>query len=61
MMAMTSQIRSLILKECSTGQIREAACQEGMRSLSEDGWRLVGEGVTTINEILRVSKNESSD
>ncbi|HPP02645.1 MAG TPA: GspE/PulE family protein [bacterium] len=61
MMAMTSQIRSLILKECSTGQIREAACQEGMRSLSEDGWRLVGEGVTTINEILRVSKNESND
>lgn len=61
MMGMNAGMRELILKEASSGEIRETARRQGMRTLSEDGWRLVGQGVTTINEILRVTKNEFSE
>jgi general secretion pathway protein E/type IV pilus assembly protein PilB len=51
----SSEIRQLILKNSSTDLIREAACRAGMTTLSEDGRRLVAEGVTTIEEILSVT------
>jgi general secretion pathway protein E/type IV pilus assembly protein PilB len=63
-------IRQLILKSASTDQIRDAAHQAGMRTLAEDGWRLVRLGITTVDEVLsvttakevaRTTKNESLD
>jgi general secretion pathway protein E/type IV pilus assembly protein PilB len=54
-----NEIRQRILKNCSSDQIREAACRAGMRTLSEDGWRLVRLGVTTPEEVLRVTKDQS--
>ncbi|HRR31755.1 MAG TPA: GspE/PulE family protein, partial [Candidatus Sumerlaeia bacterium] len=57
MLIMNENICRLVLESRSTGEIREAARLEGMRSLSEDGWRLVSEGVTTIDEVLRVTKD----
>ena len=54
-----NEIRQLILKNSSSDQLREAARRGGMRTLSEDGWRLVREGVTTPEEILRVTKDQS--
>src|SRR6185436_7030005 len=51
----SNEIRQLILRNASTDLIREAACRNGMRTLSEDGRRLVEEGVTTIEEILSVT------
>ena len=32
-----------------------AARQAGMRTLAEDGWRLVRQGITTVEEILSVT------
>jgi hypothetical protein len=29
-----------------------------MKSLREDGWRLVGEGRTTVEEVMRMTKDE---
>jgi general secretion pathway protein E/type IV pilus assembly protein PilB len=58
MMAMTNEIRQLLLHAASSGQIKQAAQKEGMRMLTEDGWRLVREGVTTADEVLRVSKHD---
>lgn len=54
-----NEIRQMILKNCSSDQLREAARRAGMRALSEDGWRLVGEGVTTPSEVLRVTKDQT--
>ena len=51
----SSEIRSLILKNASTDLIRNAACRAGMKSLAEDGRRLVEIGVTTIEEVLSVT------
>ncbi|HEY1109879.1 MAG TPA: GspE/PulE family protein, partial [Opitutaceae bacterium] len=51
----SSEIRQLVLKSASSDAIREAACRAGMRTLSEDGCRLVEEGLTTIEEVLSVT------
>ena len=49
------EIRQLILKSASTDQIRKAARNAGMRTLAEDGWRLVAAGITTVEEVLSVT------
>jgi type II secretion system protein E len=49
------EIRQLILKSASTDQIRSAARKAGMRTLAEDGWRLVAAGITTVEEVLSVT------
>jgi general secretion pathway protein E/type IV pilus assembly protein PilB len=51
----SSEIRTLILKNSSTDAIRDAARRAGMRTLAEDGRRLVEEGITTIEEVLSVT------
>jgi len=58
LMDLNEEIRQMILAAHSTGQIREIARRYGLRSLREDGWRLLGEGATTVEEVLRVTKDE---
>jgi general secretion pathway protein E/type IV pilus assembly protein PilB len=48
-------IRRLILENASTDLISAAARKAGMRTLAEDGWRLVAAGVTTVEEVLSVT------
>jgi general secretion pathway protein E/type IV pilus assembly protein PilB len=50
-----SEIRQLVLRNASTDQIREAARRAGMKTLAEDGWRLVRLGLTTVEEVLSVT------
>ena len=50
-----NEIRELILKHASSDLIRDAARRAGMRTLAEDGWRLVRQGVTTVEEVLSVT------
>ncbi len=65
-----NDIRKLILKNASSDLIRDAARSAGMSTLAEDGWRLVREGITTVEEVLsvttakevaRTTRNESLD
>ncbi|HOP97600.1 MAG TPA: GspE/PulE family protein [Verrucomicrobiota bacterium] len=49
------EIRQLVLKRASTDEIREAARRAGMKTLAEDGWRLVRMGITTVEEVLSVT------
>jgi general secretion pathway protein E/type IV pilus assembly protein PilB len=49
------EIRQLILKSASTDQVCAAARRAGMRTLAEDGWRLVAAGITTVQEVLGVT------
>lgn len=51
-------IRDLIVARASEQEIRAAAYKEGMVSLSENGFRRVVEGLTTIDEVLRVTSFE---
>lgn len=61
MLEMTYEVRQLILKNCSSGEIRELALKQGLRTLSEDGWRLVRTGITTPEEVMRVTKDQSQN
>jgi type II secretory ATPase GspE/PulE/Tfp pilus assembly ATPase PilB-like protein len=61
MMAMTPEIRQLLLRSASSGEIKEVARRDGMQTLTEDGWRVVREGATTVDEVLRVSKDEGAN
>jgi len=58
-MDMTGDIQEKILKNASAGEIRELALRHGMRSLSDDGWRLVGQGITTPEEVMRATKDQT--
>src|SRR5712692_6531233 len=51
-------VRPLILKRSSADIIRDAAVQQGMRTLREDGWQKVRTGVTTVAEVVRVTQEE---
>jgi general secretion pathway protein E/type IV pilus assembly protein PilB len=51
----SNEIRQLILNSASTDAIRDAARKDGMRTLAEDGWRLVRQGITTVEEVLSVT------
>lgn len=55
LMVITENIRELISKNVTTGKLREAAISEGMCQLREDGIKKVCEGLTTIDEVLRVA------
>ncbi|MGB6370491.1 MAG: type II secretion system ATPase GspE [Atribacterota bacterium] len=55
LMVITENIRELISKNVTTGKLREAAIKEGMCQLREDGIKKVCEGITTIDEVLRVA------
>jgi type II secretion system protein E len=49
------EIRQLILQNTSSDVLRAAARRAGMRTLAEDGWRIVAKGMTTVEEVLSVT------
>jgi type II secretory ATPase GspE/PulE/Tfp pilus assembly ATPase PilB-like protein len=46
----------LILESASSDVIRQMAISKGMQVLRDNGWQKVREGVTTIEEVMRVSQ-----
>jgi general secretion pathway protein E len=56
----TDDIRRLILEKRDSNFIKEVARKKGMRTLREDGWRKVKDGMTTIPEVLRVTQVEET-
>jgi general secretion pathway protein E/type IV pilus assembly protein PilB len=59
MMLVTDDIRSLILENASARDLRRIAAYQGTTSLREDGFRHVREGRTTVEEVLRVTKDDT--
>jgi general secretion pathway protein E len=58
MLTMTDNIRSLIMRHATAGDIRSAAIMEGMETMFENGLRKSLAGVTTIEEVLRVTRED---
>ena len=52
----TPAINKMILKESSAKEIEEQAKSEGLITMKQDGYLKVLEGITTIEEILRVAE-----
>ena len=51
-------IRQLILTKATAQKIRDAAREKGMTTLREDGWNKVVAGITTVEEVLRVTLSD---
>ena len=49
-------IRRMVLERTNTGEIKKAALKKGMLTLRMDGARKVVEGITTIEEVIRVTQ-----
>ncbi len=58
LLIVTDEIRQLILRKTSTNIIRQEAISQGMVALRDDGWDKVRKGVTTVEEVLRVTQEE---
>lgn len=54
LLVVSDRLRSMILQRASTAEIRQCAIEEGMKTMPDDGLRKVLDGVTTIEECLRV-------
>ncbi len=50
----TETIKELIVKEATSDQIQAQAQKEGMRTMIEDGFIKAAQGITSIEEVLRV-------
>jgi len=53
LMEITGEIREMILRRTSAGEIGRAARRAGMVTLREDGLSKAAKGITTIEEVLR--------
>ena len=58
MMQVSDNIRSLIMRHATAGDLRSAAIMEGMETMFENGLRKSLAGITTIEEVLRVTREE---
>lgn len=56
MMEVTDEIRKLVMANADSIQITQAARRNGMRSLREDGWLKVRNGITSADEVMRVTQ-----
>jgi general secretion pathway protein E len=56
---MTEELRSLTLRKTPGHEIRQRAVAAGMTTLRQDGWAKCCAGVTTIDEVLRVTHEDS--
>jgi type II secretory ATPase GspE/PulE/Tfp pilus assembly ATPase PilB-like protein len=52
----TDEMRSMIMAGNASGALRRAARMNGMKTMREDAWRKVLNGVTTVEEVLRVTQ-----
>jgi type II secretory ATPase GspE/PulE/Tfp pilus assembly ATPase PilB-like protein len=55
-LVVTEMIRDLIMKRANADQVRALAITEGMQTMIEDGIRKVLAGITTLEEVIRVTR-----
>jgi len=60
LLAIDETIEHLILEQAPSSAIKEAGQRRGMVSLREEGWRRVMEGVTSVEEITRVTHEDET-
>jgi type IV pilus assembly protein PilB len=54
-MSMSDELEALVVKNATGTEMREVALAQGMTTLRDDGWAKALEGLTTIEEVLRVT------
>jgi len=61
MLPVDSELCSMIIRRSSTAEIKEYAISRGMRTLRDDGLFKAAAGITTIEEVLRVTQDDYAD
>ena len=56
LLVVSEDIESLIIGRKSSTEIREAAIRHGLKTLREDGWVKVFNGMTSVEEVMRVTE-----
>jgi general secretion pathway protein E len=56
LMELNDELRHLIMANADASRLTEAARRNGMKNLREDGWMKVRQGVTTAEEVTRVTQ-----
>ena len=51
-------IKEMILRRVSSGEIKNMAVQRGMHTLRQDGWDKVLDGITTPEEVMKLTETE---
>ncbi|MSR22516.1 MAG: type II/IV secretion system protein [Gemmatimonadetes bacterium] len=59
LMAMTEELRALVVARAPLDDIRAAAQRGGMKGLYQDGMSKVEAGITTVDEVLRVTSADA--
>ncbi|MCL1919703.1 MAG: GspE/PulE family protein [Kiritimatiellaeota bacterium] len=57
LLVVNDEIESLIIGRKSSATIREASLRSGMKTLREDGWIKVFRGMTSVEELFRVTED----
>jgi type IV pilus assembly protein PilB len=57
-MPLREELKELILEGGSASELKRSARQTGMKTLRESGLHKIREGVTTVEEILRVAASD---
>jgi type IV pilus assembly protein PilB len=60
LMEMNTELQELAFAHAPTNKIREAAISSGMTGLRNDGIRKVLRGITTIEEVVRITTEEAT-
>ena len=58
LLLMDNTIRPLVMEHATATDIRAKACLKGMHTLRDDGWKKVALGITTVEEVLRVTRQD---
>ena len=58
LLVMSDAIRGMIMRHVTSGEVRQQAITEGMQTMYENGLSKAVAGVTTIEEVLRVTREE---
>ena len=53
---MNDDIRKLVLSHADAGQIQQAAIRNGMHTMYDDGLHKARQGITNIEEVIRVTQ-----
>jgi type II secretion system protein E len=59
-LVVSDYIRPLVVSRASSSSIKQEAMKHGMRTLRDDGWTKALKGVTTLEEVLRVSEEDEA-
>ena len=60
-LVMSDPLRRLVLKHADAGDLQDTAQKEGMDTMYEDGLRKAVAGLTTIEEVLRVTTQQEQE